>query len=135
MIEVLEQYRSSIGAVVMAQALYDPLPEDGIKPATPETKLLVLRLIGKTAPTEILPDLVEVLKATRQPADVRMASAEAILQVGLPQQIRSGTDQTLPKPAITPASCTNKFKRSPSNNCRRRCKRRGPRSWPRSRSG
>jgi len=113
LIEVLEQYRSSIGAVVMAQALYDPLPEDGIKPTSPETKLLVLRLIGKTTPTELLPDLVEVLKATRQPADVRMAAAEAILQVGLPQQIRSGTDQTLPKPAITPAQLYEQIQKIP----------------------
>jgi hypothetical protein len=115
LIEVLEQHQSSIGAIVMAQALFDPPAEEkDIVPATPETKRLILRLIGKTAPTEILPDLVEVLKAAKQPADVRIAAAEAILQVGLPQQIRSGTDPTLPKPAITPAQLYEQIQKIPT---------------------
>lgn len=115
LIEVLEQYQSSIGAVVMSQALFDPPPEEkDLIPATPEVKRMILRLIGKTAPTESLPDLVEVLKSTRQPAEVRLAAAETILQVGLPQQIRSGTDPTLPKPAITPAQLYEQLQRIPT---------------------
>lgn len=115
LIEVLEQYQSSIGAIVMSQALFDPPPEEkDIIPAKPETKRMILRLIGKTAPTEILPDIVDVLKSTRQPADVRLAAAEAILQVGLPQQIRSGTDPTLPKPAITPAQLYEQIQKIPT---------------------
>jgi hypothetical protein len=115
LIEVLEQYQSSIGAVVMSQALIDPSPEEKeIVPATPEIKKSVLRLIGKTAPTEILSDIVEVLKSTRQPAEVRLAAAETILQIGLPQQIRSGTDATLPKPAITPAQLYEQLQKIPT---------------------
>ncbi len=115
LIEVLEQYRSSIGAAVLAQALFDPaLDEKDVTVTPPESKRLILRLIGKTAATELLPDIVDVLKAPGQPADVRMAAAEAIVQVGLPQQIRSGTDPTLPKPAITPAQLYEQIQKIPT---------------------
>ena len=115
LIEVLEEYNSSIGAAVMANALYDPPPEDKeLIAATPEIKRMILRLIGKTHATELLPDLVETLKDPKQTADVRVATAEAILEVGLPQQIRSGTDPTLPKPAITPAQLYEQLQRIPT---------------------
>ncbi|MGC4005651.1 MAG: hypothetical protein QM811_22035 [Pirellulales bacterium] len=105
LIELLTKYKSTVGAVVMADPLLDPPPgnPDGLVPLTPDLKRAVIKLIVESGATELLDILVGVVKAQTQPSSVRLAAAQAIVDLGLPQQVRSGSDPTLPKPATTPA--------------------------------
>jgi hypothetical protein len=105
LIEVLLQGRSSIGATVMAEVLFDPPPDNPNRavPASRRTKERLLELIALSGQVHLLPLLAEYVGDDATEAPLRVLAAETIRRLGLPQQPRPGQDPSLPAPAITAA--------------------------------
>ncbi len=70
-------------------------------------------MIAGTGSTDLLGDLVSVLKNNQQPASVRFAAAQAIMELGLPQQARIDSDPNQRVPEITPAQLFEQLQKIP----------------------
>ncbi|MFV2067083.1 MAG: hypothetical protein ACC645_08900 [Pirellulales bacterium] len=103
LIDMLRRDRSSIGAAVMAEALFDP-PRgnpNGALPAGMETKRKLLELVAVTGQRDVLPMVSQFALDRETPPSLRIEAARTIRQIGLPQTPRPGQDPTLPVPPIT----------------------------------
>ena len=106
-VDLLTEYRSSIGAAVVSYVLFDPLAGENTAPL-PEAikfpdaiKLKVLKLMAAANQADLLPDLAAYVRQPGQTAALTLIAANVIWQIGLPQDERPGSDPTLPKPVIT----------------------------------
>jgi len=106
LIAMLLGERSSIGAAVMAEVLFDPPAgnPNGALPADRETKRQLLELIAVTGQRDVLPMVAQFALDRETPATLRVEAAETIGRIGLPQTPRPGQDPTLPAPAVTARS-------------------------------
>jgi hypothetical protein len=104
LVDLLAKRQSAIGAVVAAPLLFDPLDEPGAAPPAPrDVKLRLLELIAQTGQLELLDELTDLVRDPAAPDAIRLAAAEAIDRLGVPQDPRPGQDPTLPAPEITAA--------------------------------
>ena len=103
-VDLLTKYRSSVGAIVMADALFDSQPgTTGYgRPVSPVLRSKLLELAAVTGETEVLPKLAEFVALPNLPPAQVIQAAETIRRIGLGQQPRPGQDPKLPKPAILP---------------------------------
>lgn len=112
LVALLTQYRSTIGATVMVELLFDPEGDDreaALLRASDGTKSRVLSLIASARQSDLLPELADyVLDNPASPALVIQA-AETIRALGLPQDPRPGQDPTLPPVAITAGELREKL--------------------------
>ncbi|HND52206.1 MAG TPA: hypothetical protein PLV92_07410 [Pirellulaceae bacterium] len=103
MLEILAERKSQIGAITMSYALFDPPAEQMLDPFPAELKRKVLGMIAASRPLEMCDDLGEFIRDRKSPPNLVVAAAEALREVGLPQDPRAGQPEDLPKPAITAA--------------------------------
>lgn len=103
LLDLMIQYRSDIGAVVMVVLLFDPPPElRQARPAPPEIKAKVLRLCAVSQETDLLPQLARFLREGRPDPSLAIAAAEAIRAIGLPQEPPARLPREVAPPPITP---------------------------------
>jgi hypothetical protein len=108
------QARTHSGAAVMRDYLVEiPTNETEQKILTNDIKQSICRLIAVTGSTDLLGDLVSVLKNSQQPAGVRFAAAQAIMELGLPQPARIDSDPNQRTPEITPAQLFEQLQKIP----------------------
>ncbi len=103
-VDLLIRYRSSVGAIVMCDALFDPPPGSPIygRPVSPVLRSKLLDLAAVTHETEVLPKLAQFIVLRGLAPDLVLKTAETIRQVGLSQPPRPGQDPKLPKPDVLP---------------------------------
>lgn len=101
LIQVLIDHRSSMGATMMSVLLVDPPPESHGRRAQHETKMLVLRLIKTSGTRGILPQIARCLEQDNSPGNLVVSAADAIRQMGLPQQPRPGEKNAKYTPSPT----------------------------------
>jgi hypothetical protein len=118
MVELLIQYRSSIGAMVCAPLLNASLnasaepPRRRIAAASAEREQDALRgrileLIAVSGESSCIGEIVRMLERGDVPPQRALQAAETIRRIGLPQAVRPGTTEDLPAPAVTPARLTS----------------------------
>lgn len=109
---ILTKHRSTIGATVMVDLLFDPEGDEqeiALLRASDGLKSHVLTLIAEARQSDLLPELADyVLDNPASPALVIQA-AETIRALGLPQDPRPGQDPTLPPVALTAAELREKL--------------------------
>jgi hypothetical protein len=95
LVDLLLERRAGVGAAVLADALFDPDPTSDTRTAAarPQTKASILRLIAETGQNALLPELADFVAAEGTPAALRLAAAETIRAVGLPQDPRPGQEE------------------------------------------
>ncbi len=93
LIDLLIEYRSSIGATATAGFLTDEKSDDVLRAK-------VLRLIGASGQMALLPQVVNFLDDANVAPELVILAAEVIREVGLPQDPRADTPPELPEPAI-----------------------------------
>ncbi len=103
-VDLLTAHRSSVGAIVMSDALFDPPAGSPIygRPVSPVLRSKLLELAAITGETEVLPKLAEFVTLPNLPAALVIQAAEVIRRIGLAQPAGPGQDSKLPKPAILP---------------------------------
>jgi hypothetical protein len=102
MLDLLVQYKSGIGANVVAVALIDPpASETDAVAVSAVAKLKILNLIADTGQYELVPELARLIKDPRTQPRIILAAADAVRRLGISQEARPGQDPTLPAPAIT----------------------------------
>ncbi len=103
LVELLQKYRCSVGAIIMAEVLLDPTAASPAFGRQGPWALgsQILQLIAATGETECLPALAEFVSRPDLPPNIAVEAAETIRSVGLPQDVRPGQDRSLPAPAIT----------------------------------
>lgn len=115
LVDLLTEYRSSVGAGVVAVYLQPsslPQPTPALRqrrrtvetpdPAFDTVRLKVLRLFVASNAAAMLPNVVRLLDEPNLPAELAVASAETIRKLGLPQEPRANTPKDLPAAVITP---------------------------------
>ncbi|HEX4144351.1 MAG TPA: hypothetical protein VHY91_12655 [Pirellulales bacterium] len=103
--ELFLKYRSSVGAIVMADILAE-LGTGGpsySQPASSALRSKVLELIAATGETGCLPALAGFVVRPGVPPALVLQAVETIRSIGLPQDVHPGQDPSLPTPAITAA--------------------------------
>jgi len=100
LVTTVEAQPTAIAALTLSYALLNPDAETGIAPFSQEIKQRVLGLLDKTLPGESVITLVEMLRQ-KESAALKVAAAETLLKIGLPQDWRPGQGSHLPKPEIT----------------------------------
>ena len=105
LLDVLIRRRSSVGAMVAVDLLFDPLPDptdkDKISPASPATKRKVLELIAATGQIDLVRFVAQFARDPKTSPSLLLTAAETLRQIGLPQDLRPGQDPKAPGPAIT----------------------------------
>ncbi|MCC7083816.1 MAG: hypothetical protein IT427_02285 [Pirellulales bacterium] len=103
LIDLLAEKQSSVGAQEMSMALFDPPASvpDAPPPLTPPEKFELIKIIVASGNFEFVDDLASFLLNTKTPPPLALAAAQAIRELGLPQDPRPGQAESLPKPAIT----------------------------------
>ena len=110
---LLTQYRSTIGASVMVDLLFDPEGEPqevALLRASEPLRSRVLTLIATSRQSDVLPELADYILDEPASAPLVIQAAETIRILGLPQDPRPGQDPTLPPEAITAAELQEKLK-------------------------
>jgi len=102
LIDTLRKEKSTIGLAVLAYLLEDPA-DPTIRPVPSAIKRNLLAAIVETRQSDLLPQLAAILSAGHGSPKFRLAVADAIRSLGLPQDPRPGQDADLPPPAITAA--------------------------------
>ena len=98
LLDLLMTHRSSIGAHAAVRGLLEPLPASQRAVAAAEPAIIkLLRLIGSSGQSSLLPQLAQFLNRPDISPALRIAAVEAIEEIGLPQDPRQGS------PADTPA--------------------------------
>ena len=118
LLELLLAHRSSIGAMAMAEYLFDPKPEAGQpapQPTPAAVKRRVIELIAATHQIDLLGRLAEFVRDPATSPDLLLTAAEAIRTVGVPQDLRPGQDPEVPKPAITARQLHDLLARVPAD--------------------
>ncbi len=101
LLDVLIETKSSIGASVVSYLLFDPDPSEGGQPASAAIKNRVIQLIAVAPAFYLLQDLADFIMEPTTTALQKLAAAQAILEIGLPQNRPPGGDDSIPAPAIT----------------------------------
>jgi hypothetical protein len=111
LIDLLTQHRSGIGAAVLSDVLFPPLPggRDGAVAASAATKAGLLELIAVTGEFTQLARLADFARRNDTSGELVVLAADAIRRVGLPQDEHPGGDPSRPdepssRPPITAAS-------------------------------
>jgi hypothetical protein len=101
-VDLLTKYRSSVGAIVMSDALFDPPQGSPIygRPVSPVLRSKLLELAAVTGETEVLPKLAEFVTLPKLAPALVIQGVETIRRIGLPQLPGPGQDPKLPEPAI-----------------------------------
>ena len=97
--DLLTAERVSVGAVSLAYRLFEPPPDSGAVPYSPDEKYKVLNLIARSRQRDLVPHLAEFVRKEKNPRLV-VIGTEAIRRAGLPQKPRPGQDPALPPPPI-----------------------------------
>jgi hypothetical protein len=105
LLDALARRRSTIGAAVAVDLLFDPPVDEGEKdkpqPASPATRRKVLELIAASGQMDLVKHVARYARDPKTPPALLLAAAETIRQLGLPQDQRPGQDPQVPPPAIT----------------------------------
>ncbi len=105
LVDTLVEYRSTIGAFATVPALFDNSPAFGDeKQHRAHLQQRVLELIAASGQASLVERIAEFLKPNDRSPALVLTAAESIRAVGLPQEVRPGTPDDLPKPAITAKS-------------------------------
>ena len=115
LVEVLIHEQSSIGAAVMADALFDPPPDSAnhAQRASPRTKARLLELIAVTGQIDLVPTLAELLAEPQLAPSLVIRTIEVLGRIGLPQDPRPGQAADLPKPPLTATELRRILERLP----------------------
>jgi hypothetical protein len=104
-LDALVRRRSTIGASVAVDLLFDPpadeVAKDKLPPASPATRRKVLELIAASGQMDLVKHVARYARDPKTPPSLLLAAAETIRQLGLPQDLRPGQDPQVPAPAIT----------------------------------
>jgi hypothetical protein len=113
LVDLFIKYRSSVGAIVMSDALFDPPPDSPIygRPVSPVLRSKLIELAAVTGETETLPKLATFVALPNISPALAIQAGEAIRRIGLPQDPRPGQDPTLPAPAITARTLRDRLAR------------------------
>jgi len=105
LIELFAKHKSAVGALAAAPLLFDAPPgEPEAPPPLPlELKLELLGLIKNSGQVELLDELADLVRDAQSSPALRLAAAQTIEALGVPQRPRPGQDPTLPPPEITAA--------------------------------
>jgi hypothetical protein len=105
LIDRLIVLRSGVGASIMSWALLDPPPNspNRAQPTSTAGKAKLLAMISWSGRLDTLPVVARFLKSGTAPPELVISAAEAVRQLGLPQDPRPGGDSKLPPPAISAA--------------------------------
>ena len=104
LVELLTQNRSTIGATVLVDLLFDPEGDEREVAALRTSdafKSKVLTLIATAKQSDLLPELADYLLEGAASPSLLIHAAETVRALGLPQDPRPGQDPTLPPVAIT----------------------------------
>lgn len=102
LVESLLARKSSIGAAVLAEALFAEPPEMrlGSRLLGTVNKMRVLELVAATWQTDVLPTLIDFYDIPECSAEEKLMTALVIYHVGLPQDPHPRQDEDLPTPEI-----------------------------------
>ena len=105
LIELFAKHRSGVGALAASPLLFDaPAGEPEAPPPLPfDLKLELLGLIKDAGQVELLDELADLVRDDQSTPALRLAAAQTIEALGVPQSPRPGQDPTLPPPEITAA--------------------------------
>ena len=103
LLDLLSEYQSEIGALVMTPLLFAPGTDDAdrLLPQADAHRARVLRLIGATGAADSLPQVARFLHERASTGELLLLAAETVRRIGLPQDPRPGQAQELPPPPIT----------------------------------
>jgi hypothetical protein len=103
LLDLLIEYRSSIGASALIGQLAEPTSAKGLlrRRSGSDIQPKLLKLISVSGQSSLLPQVAEFLSRSDLPPALVIEAAETIRQVGLPQEPRPNTPKDLPSPAIT----------------------------------
>lgn len=102
LIDLLTEHRVAIGAAVMTYALFDPPADSGLQPFSLDERKRILNLIHVTRDYALLPDLARFIKQDDVAPELVVLAAQAIEQIGLPQDPSpDDRPQDIPPPPIT----------------------------------
>jgi hypothetical protein len=96
LIDLIAEKQSNVGALELAAALTDPPPNTpgAPPPLTSPEKLKLIQAIAASGNIELVDDLAALVLAANTPPSQVLAAAEAIRELGLPQDPRPGQEQT-----------------------------------------
>lgn len=102
LLSTLIAQRSSVGAEIMADLLFDPPADLGPSVPIPSAAIRsqVLELIGLSGQSELLTPLAAFVANPKTPPALIIQAAETIRRLGLPQDPRPNQDPTLPAAPI-----------------------------------
>ena len=103
LLALLIESRSRVGAAVMSYVLFDPPPGSPAVPYPDGVRQQAIELIAVSENSGVLPQLVQFLKQPSSSEALVLDAAQAIRQIGLPQDPLPNQDPNLPAPAITAA--------------------------------
>jgi hypothetical protein len=117
LVELLSRHDSSIGAEIMAWVLFDPPgdAENGARPASLATKRRVLELIERTGANQVVPLLARFVREERRYPDLVILAAQALRQIGFPQDLRPGDNNEDSRPPITAGQLLPILKQLPTD--------------------
>ena len=107
LLALLREHRVGIGAVVLAEWLFDPPVATGLEPFSFEMKHKILRLIAESQEVDALGQVADFVQDEDTPPSLVLAAAQVIHDIGLPQDPGPGQDPTLPTPLITAEALAN----------------------------
>lgn len=102
LVDLMLEYRSSIGATATIGFLFDEPSASRIQaPTTSDAlKAKLLQLVAASGQMSLLPQVVRFIDQPNLPAPLVILAAETIREVGLPQEPRADTPADLPEPVI-----------------------------------
>ncbi len=101
LVDVLLEGKSSIGAVVMADALFDPPAESDVAPLNVVAKTKIMQLIRDSRQNDLLGQLARFVRQPDLRPEMAIWAAITIRTVGLPQDPLPDREEGLPDPEIT----------------------------------
>jgi hypothetical protein len=117
MFEMFLRLESRAGASIAAYALNDPAPQtfNNARPASLETKRLVLDLIRKTRQDDVLPILSDLLYSQRAAPRLAIEVAETVLEIGLPQEPDAAQSSEVGTAPLLPSELIELMRRIPAS--------------------
>ncbi len=115
MLDNLIERRSAIGATVVVELLFEAPPDDSptARAMANRLKQKIIELVAASGNMEITPQLARFARDPGTTPSLLLATAEALRQIGLPQDVRPGQDPKAPTPAITARQLLELFRRVP----------------------
>jgi hypothetical protein len=113
LVALAREYRSSIGAVVLVEWLFEPPGQSS--PGSQATRLAILRLAAETAHAPLLAELADFLQQPSLSAELVIEAAEAVRAMGLPQVPRPDPIEELPEPPLLAADLRKRLEQLPQS--------------------